>query len=278
MKIVSLPFLLLIVVGCNSSSSTIPKNDIREFNQYWNQGKAEITSYKLKQSISNTNYDGDVTLIYVTENFSKSKLIRLEEPEKHKSDLIKVMRCNMLSEFATGMNLHNVMTTVATPLDYAQAPHSLKVQCSIQDWDGQSFLSLLWKGHRYETYDVQYIESSPKLEKSFANTWLEDELWTKIRVAPDALPLGKIRMVPSAASLRMQNLALKIYDAEAVIVQEQENYSYQVVYKALNRKLEITFEKKFPHRITGWKEIQNDREISLATISKTIQSDYWNHQ
>ncbi|MDP7238046.1 MAG: hypothetical protein QGI34_15090, partial [Candidatus Latescibacteria bacterium] len=40
------------------------------FGDYWYQGKAEITSYTLKQARYGEIHDGHVVLIFVTEDFS----------------------------------------------------------------------------------------------------------------------------------------------------------------------------------------------------------------
>jgi len=170
------------------------------------------------------------------------------------------------------------MTSVITPLDDDLEPHSLKLTCGIQEWSGQSFLALQWKGHRYEIMDHGYADMPEKQTKSLVNTWLEDELLTKIKVSPDDLPIGKIKIVPSLVYLRQNNLSPSVEEAEATLTQSSDQYTYSLLYKMNERKLEIQFERKFPHRILGWKESVNNTEVRSAIMLKSIQSDYWNHQ
>ncbi|MEM1407815.1 MAG: septum formation inhibitor Maf, partial [Bacteroidota bacterium] len=77
-----IPFIVSVlcgglIIGCapvaNDKESNLPivKAVNSEFNNYWYAGKAEITSYELKQSRYGEVHDGEAVLIFVTEPFSK---------------------------------------------------------------------------------------------------------------------------------------------------------------------------------------------------------------
>ena len=270
-------FALFLLAACKSHDSTIPKNDEKAFSDYWNQGKAELSTYKLSQSNNGSQYDGTVVVAFVTEDFSKKKLVKLDEPEHHNIDAVKVMKCNMNKEFITGMNQYNMMSSVFTPLDYKRDAHSLKLVASSQDCCGQTFLQVNWKRYRYEAQQFSYFESEGDCDIKLVNTWLEDELWNKIRVAPDQLPIGKIKLVPSAFYLRLSHTKVKKYDAVTTLIDVNGLYTYSLQYPDLGRTLAITFEKVFPYKIRGWKESYGKNETTTATLSRTILSDYWNH-
>ncbi|MCH2043219.1 MAG: hypothetical protein MK212_03705, partial [Saprospiraceae bacterium] len=54
---------------------------------------------------------------------------------------------------------------------------------------------------------------------------------------------------------------------------------YKISYVTTNRKLVISFQKKFPHIIESWTEsyIVNGTKVeNKGTRKKTILSDYWN--
>jgi hypothetical protein len=269
-------FVLFILAACKSTDSNIPKNDEQAFNTYWNQGKAEISTYNLDQSRYGSQHDGTVVIVFVTEEFSKKKAVKLDEPDKHKGDAVNVMKCNMNKEFVTGIYQYNMMSSVFTPLDYKRHPHSLKLVSSSQEWCGQTFLQVNWERYRYEAQQFSYFESEGDRDIRLVNTWLEDEFWNKIRVAPDQLPIGKIKVVPSAFYLRLSHTKVKVYDAVSTLIDVNGLYTYSLQYPDLGRTLKITFEKVFPYKILNWKESYGKNETTTATLSKTILSDYWN--
>ncbi len=247
------------------------------FNAYWNQGKAEISTFKLSQSRYGNQYDGTVILLFVNEDFSRLREVKMDEPEKRPSDVVKVLKCNLNKEFITGIYQYNLMSSVYTPLDYEKDPHSLKLVASSQDWSGQTYLQANWKGYRYDVHRYSYFDKEGDLETKVTNTWLEDELWTKIRIGPDRLPLGKIKIMPAAFFISLNHSLLKVYDAIATLKEENGQYTYVLEYPDLGRTMTILFQKEFPHKITGWKETYGKNETTIATLSRTILSDYWNH-
>ena len=268
-------FLLFGIAGCKPGSSSIPPVDEKTAYQYWHQGTAEITSYNLTTQLNNTAHEGRVSLICIAENLSKSKLLKLDESKKVKTDIIEVLRCNLHYEIRSGIDPINLVTSVYTPIQNNDNPHSLKVINSIQEWNGQTYTELLWRGHRYETTHHTYLESQPIPEKSLANTWLEDELLCRIRLSPQALPLGKIRMTPSAAYARLYNIQLKVYDAEGTLEKVSGEFKYTVNYADLKRKVEIHFKTEFPYPITKIIDWKDGKALSSMSRLKTIQSAYW---
>ncbi|MEM6807488.1 MAG: septum formation inhibitor Maf, partial [Bacteroidota bacterium] len=98
MKNIALYKLLLIglffLLGCEKEASTVVENsnsgiaqftsfesDARssdDFQAYWYKGEAEISSYKLEQARYGEIHEGHSVLVYVTEDFSKSKQVKLD--------------------------------------------------------------------------------------------------------------------------------------------------------------------------------------------------------
>ena len=267
--------ITFLIASCKPGAPSIPQVDQKISHQYWHQGKAEINSYNFTTQLNTISHKGTLTMVCIPENLSKSKLQKLDASKKVKTDIVEVLRCNFHYTINSGMNEYSMMTAVYMPFNFEENPHSLKVTTGIQEWNGQSFTELLWKGHRYEHADFSYLESSPSIEKSLANTWLEDELWCKIRIAPGTLPIGKIRMTPSSRYTRLYNHTLKVYEAESTLVKEGSEYKYSVEYAELKRKVDIHFKTDFPHLITKWKEYQDGKEIASGDYIKTIQAEYW---
>ncbi len=273
----TLILLLIFLPGCRQPVSPLPEIDGRSFAGYWYQGKAEITSFRVRETIEGNTYAGAAQWIFVMEDLHKDKGIKLRDPKRHASDAVKVMRSNWHQEFRTGISSYVMMTSVYTPEDDVSFPQSLKMTSGMQDWSGQTFLQANWKGHRYEVHRYSGLESEGDSTYTLVNTWLEDELWNKIRVSPNALPLGEINIVPAAFFLRLYHVPMKSFTAQAELREASGQYRYILSYPKLKRVLEIYFEKDFPHKIVGWKQVLRDKTITIAEADQTIQSDYWNH-
>ena len=277
-RLLLLSTVLWIAVACKKERSPVPQNDQLTFDTYWYQDEAEISSYTLQQSRYGTTHDGKAVLIFEAEDFSKKKFVKLEEPQKSSADATRVLKFNMNKEFVTGLSKNSMMISVFTPTDYKQFPHSLKLVAGTQDWSGQSFSQFLWKGNRYEVVQYSYVESQGDGEYSMVNTWLEDEMWNKIRVAPNTLPIGDVKMIASASYLQLSGKPNKIYKAKTAVVQSAQHYTYSIQYPELSRTLAIDFEIAFPHKILGWKETYGINEVTTGTLLTTIMSDYNAHR
>ena len=120
---------------------------------------------------------------------------------------------------------------------------------------------------------------------------LEDEIWTLIRVNPDLLPQGEINVIPGVQFLRLLHAEFK---GERAIAEKKKIsdtglsqnslIQYSLQYQELSRRLEITFEEKFPHLILAWEETvrplkinpsKNELMITKARRTNTIMLDYW---
>ncbi len=269
--------MLIILFGCKEKQSGIPAIDEKVFSDYWYQGKGEISKYNLSQSHYGETHDGEVIMVFVTEDFSKSKQVRLDDPTRHISDAVQVMKLNTMKEFVTGIYKYSMMSSVFTPVKEKEYPHSLKLVASSQDWSGQTFMQANYRGNRYEYREMSYLEDDGDNDYSLVSTMLEDEIWTKIRLHPNTLPVGKVNMVPSAFYIRLSQHKNKVYEALTSLMSLQTNYTYKIEYPELKRTLEIYFQKEFPYQILSWKEMDGNNETTTATLASTVQSDFWNH-
>ncbi len=268
--------ILLFTPGCKQKDSIIPAIDQKAFTAYWMQGKAEISTYSIQQQFEGIMHTGNVKLIYMTEAFSKANFRKLENPSKHNENVVNVMKLNMAKTFITGISEHQVMTSVFAPVDYENYSHALKLTASYQDWSGQSYLQANYKGNRYEVLQFSN-EGQGDQSYSWMSSTLEDELWVRIRVAPHTLPLGNIRIVPSAESLLLSNSDRKVNDATTRLENTASGFTYTIDYNDSERKLEIRFEKNFPYRILSWKEFDGKNQLSSGGLVTTQLNDYWNH-
>ena len=81
----------------------------KAFKSYWYNGEAEITSFDLQQARYGHTYPGQAVMIFVTEDFSKAKQVKLDHPEEAGNDRINVLKLNLTKKFNTGIYPYSMM-------------------------------------------------------------------------------------------------------------------------------------------------------------------------
>jgi len=255
-----------------------------EFNQYWYQGLAELNSYELEQVRYGQLHKGEAVLIFVTEDVSKSKQVKLDNPQAAKDDAVKVLKLNATKKFLTGIYPYSLMMSVFTPVYQQENPRSLKVSTTTQDWCGHTFEQLNLKKNKFAVQVNSYFESEGDKQYDVDNVLLEDEVWNMIRLNPENLPTGNIKIIPATFFARLKHRESEVVSAKASLESVGDGLStYSLSYPQYNRVLKITFEKEFPHKITAFEEeLQsgygaNQKTLTTtAKLKETIQLDYWN--
>ena len=251
----------------------------KDFGDYWYQGKAELASYELTQVRYGEKREGDAVLIFVTEDFSESKQVKLDRPSQNPEDVQKVMKLNFTKKFETGIYPYSIMTSTFSPVYPEQDLHAVKVTTSVQEWCGHVFMQLNKKGSEYETLIRSYFESEGDQNSSIHLNWNEDELWNMIRLSPASIPSGNTMMIPSTMFLRLKHLSLRAYKATIKKDVKGETTVLKLNYPALKRSMSITYETAFPHSILSWEESYPEADQMMTTSGKLkekILLDYWN--
>lgn len=278
--LVGLIFLLAFACGYRDNSKQ-PNSYSKEsdaFKQYWYTGKAEITSYNLKQSRYGETRDGKAVLIFVTEDFSISKQVKLDDSQNADGDKLPVMKLNFTKNFVTGIYPYSMMVSSFTPIDRVHHPNSMKVSMTSQEWCGHVFAQLNLRGKKFHLQSNSYFEAEGDLQSQFNAVLLEDEIWNLIRLQPGMLPEGNLEILPGLFSCRL--LHRPIHPCKAFLAKkvDGDTAKYSVSYPDQKRTLTIHFKNSFPHQILGWDETFEEwgKEVkTVATIDKTIQTDYW---
>jgi hypothetical protein len=271
-------FFLAVVVLCLSCVFANEKTTQQMPNNYWFQGKAEISSYQLKQVRYGEIHEGEAVLIFVTEPFSEKSFTKADVKT---SEDVGVLKLNFTKKFNTGIYPYSMMTSTFFP--FKNGKHSLKISSSSQEWCGHTYMDLQPTPTKFNININSYFEgesTSIVLDKSL----LEDDLWTMIKLNPKSLPQGNnIQMIPSFFFLRLKHQACKVYTCEAELAEKNGNYSYSINYPTLKRNLTISFEKQAPYKILGWTETYisgwGANAITLttsATLKRSMMVDYWN--
>lgn len=290
--VLSIPF-----VSLNCGNSIAPEKELAtkdEFAKYWYNGKAEITSYKLQQARYGEMHEGSAVTIFVTEDFSASKHVKLDNPQSAGSDAVNVLKLNLTKKFNTGIYPYSMMLSVFKPVNTGKLEHVLKLTASSQEWCGHTFTQVNAEKNNYKAKLFSYFESEGDQEKELPLVWMEDEIWTQLRIDPSGLPTGNVKMIPGLLQQRLLHSNLQAEEASASLNKisgtpswlrtEKQLTSYSIQYKNQQRTLTIYFGENFPHAIAGWEESYPDgfgkdkKTLTTRAIkNKTLITDYWNH-
>ncbi len=287
-------FLLLLFASCKNEvkqndevlameTSTADEETVKpkrqlsqEFKDYWYAGKAEISSYELTQARYGEFRKGSAVLIYVTEPFLSKKQVKADG---HNPDNVQVLKLNSTKNYLTGIYPYSIMNSSFYPV--YDNHHAVKVSFSSQEWCGHVYAQINNKDD-FEITSHSYFETEADENFNLKKHVLENEIWNKIRINPNGLPTGKIKMIPSLEYIRLSHKKLKAYNAEVSLNSNEKTTTYSITYPELQRDINITFSSKFPHEITNWTETFSSgfgakAKIMTTTAKKinTIKSPYW---
>ncbi|WP_297335574.1 hypothetical protein [Algoriphagus sp.] len=248
-----------------------------EFAGYWYKGLAEINVFDLTQVRYGQERNGNAVMIFVTEDFSRRKQVKLDNPSQAGSDARKVMKLNMTRDFVTGVYPYHTMLSVFTPVN--DEVNSFKLTASVTEWCGQAFTQMNWRNSGYQVQLFSYFESEGDQELKI-DAKPEDELFNLIRLNPDLIPTGDVQLIPSLVYQRFSHIPLKAERAKISIEQRSDNIrELRVNYPSLKRILTVRFKQFFPYEILSWEEVQTkpngDKEITKAVRKKLELLDYW---
>lgn len=274
-------FLLAMTTACTDSPAQHAASPAasKTFHDYWYNNEAELTSYQLEQARYGELRNGEAVLVFVTEHFSKKKQVKADNPGKGDYSVLKL---NMEKKFNTGIYPYSMLNSSFVPVD-DPAAHATKVTTSVQEWCGHVFAQINNWGGKYKVESRSYFESEGDRDFNLKQTWLEDELWSKIRLNPELLPIGEQEIIPAVFYTRLIHKELKPY--KAIFTKKDlgdGTTAYSIRYPELDRELTISYGNAFPYPIEGWEETYVDgwgekakKLTSKATKIKTIKLDYW---
>lgn len=252
-----------------------------QFNDYWYAGKAEICSYDYTINRYDEPRNGYNVFVFVTEDLSASKQVKLDDPIKAGNDRVPVLKLNALQRFQTGIYDYSMMSSIFTPVDIQNRPRSLKETTTVQDWCGHVFTQMNLKGDKYHIKSFSYFEMEGDQESDtepalMGGAMLEDEVFTRLRINPASLPTSSIKIIPNLTYTRLRHKPIAAVGASIDIKDGEAGMKICTVnYPTIKRRLEVYFEAAFPHKIKGFVEYDGDKKMSEAKLKKSIMSDYW---
>ena len=258
----------------------MPK-DPAAFEGYWSRGLAELTSYTLEQGRYGEIHPGHAVLIFVTEDLSRTRQVKLDRPEAAGADRARVLKLNFTKKFSTGIYPYSLMSSIFTPLD---GSGTLKITTSVQEWCGHVFMQLNRRAEGLAIEVRSYFESEGDQNLLLADLELEDDIWTRLRLNPASLHTGVLEILPSTLYLRLSHRPLKAYSAKAELTKAGADglATYQLDYPEFERTLRIRFREAFPYEIESWEETYPDGRGGKLLTTRGVRKerlllDYWNH-
>ncbi len=262
-------------VSPNGQTVLVANAPVNNFADYWYAGEAEVNSYELQQSRYGEMRTGEAIMVFVTEDFSKNKQVKLDNPEKAGNDKVSVLKLNHLRRFITGIYDYSMMQSVFTPIDTERNPHTVKIATSSQDWCGHSFVQLNLEGDKYKASQFSYFEKEGDKVNKFKSDLLEDEIWNRIRINPGSIKEGTYHVIPSTFYSRLTHDPLSPKQAR-ITFDKQASTTYLVLeYLHLDRTLTIGFTPSFPYKILSWTEMQDGKMMSKGKLKASVKSAYW---
>lgn len=271
-------------VGGQEVDATTSREHARAFGTletYWFQGLAELNRFELEQSRYGEVHEGEAVMIFVTEPFDPTRQVK-EEGFGDRSRALQVLKLNNYRRFYTGVYPYTIMASTFTPI--GRSGPTIKLTQTVQEWCGQAFaqLNLTAKGDAYDGRSFSYFQAEGDRVFELERALLEDELYARVRLDPDALPVGDVRVLPSATFLRLAHRPWEVVDAKASMSSASERglsdaptRTYTIEYPELDRALAIHFEDAFPRRIVGFDETYRGR-TTRGRLTRSIMLDYWN--
>ncbi|WP_299242491.1 septum formation inhibitor Maf [uncultured Aquimarina sp.] len=265
------------VIVENTATALKPAKELSEsFKKYWYAGNAEITSYQLEQARYGEIREGKAVLIYVTEDFLSKEQVKADYQNKEN---IAVLKLNATKKFNTGIYPYSIMQSTFYPV--ADNQHAIKISSSMQEWCGHVYAQLNNR-KKFDIMSHSYFQGEADQNFSLVKDILENELWAKIRIDPNNLPQGDLKIIPSLEYSRLKHKEIKAYSAKATLQKNTTSNVYTINYPELDRSISITFTSSFPYEIEGWTETfksgfgANAQELTTkATKLKSIKSAYW---
>ena len=248
-----------------------------EFSRYWRMNKAEVNQYRLEQAYNGRLNPGEARLIFSQVNFRTDNQVKTNSP----TNAVPALETVFSKKFAAELLEYSLSISVFTPIGNSVFPNTLKVSNSVQATEGQSYLQVNYRNSAYQVSGRSYLENELEENYTLSKAMLEDELWNRIRINPDKLPVGETQLIPGTMTARLRHKQLEplpakatLAEYEGVLYPGQFLKSYTIEYSTDDRTLIIIFESRFPYKIVGWEETYDTKDnllTSRAVLTKTIQ-------
>jgi hypothetical protein len=281
--------LALCMFASASSLAREPTTSEIGFEARWHDGRAELDGYRYTVTRYGQPRQGQAVMIYVTEPWSLSKRVKVEDASKHPADVFEVLKLNIVRDFQTGIYDYNTMVSL-----FVKTEDFSPVQLT--------FTSAEWCGNVYAK-----VEFGDRALNETLFSYFEDESGTRSLelprdgVAQDALFVllrgfkgeflkpGEKRTIPFLSGIlesRLRHQTLRWTSAQierapqAVSVRVPAGDWSNAVYYELNaedgRTGRFWVEPDGDGRLLKWSWTFSGREASESgELTGTMRTAYW---
>lgn len=254
----------------------------QDFGAHWYDGRAELDGYRLTVSRYGQQRDGHAVMIYVTEPFSKSKLVKVDDHTKNPEDTFNVLKLNLVRDFQTGIYDYNTMVSVfANSADF----EPVKVTFTSAEWCGHVYTEVVFDETNIRVQNESYFEdeSGTRVLPKPGDLVSEDNLFILLRgLRGDYLKPGESKTVdylPGVFFSRLAHEEATVAKAEISRRRDTERIRVPaggfdaIVYdlSVAGRSGVFYVENTYPHRIVRW-ELSPDVH---GDLTGTRRLQYW---
>lgn len=254
-------FAAILLTGAVSGA---PARGAGQFDGHWYDGKAELDGYRLVVSRYGAERDGTAVMIFVTEPFSESKLVKVNDANANPGDTFTALKLNLVRDFQTGIYDYNTMVSVFVR---AETMEPAKITFSSAEWCGHVYSEMNFRPKEIRGTCASYFEgeSGPIALGRPRNGLTEDELFIALRgLRSEFMKAGETRTVPYLPGVLFSRLSHKPLEwTQATIARTAATESVTVpagTFDAMRYDVKIAdgragvfhIESAYPHRIVKW--------------------------
>ena len=252
----------------------------QDFYEYWGDGRAEVSSYKVVEFRYGEERSGYGVLIFVTEDVNRNTLIKVES-KTPKQDRVYALKLNNVLKFTTGVYDYSVMTSVFSAIEPSMQSEPfelIKLSLSSQEWCGHVFEEVRVTDDRLLGDLISYFEREGRQQWSFDQPHefaSEDHLLIRIRELKGAfMAEGESRtmtMLPSLWQFRIRHQERKLVEVtlakgtrEGVNIDGTEYQAVPWTWSYGKREKTVWVETAYPHRILRWESSNGRGELMVS--------------
>lgn len=273
----------LQLVGLDSLRANSAVDPGSRFWSFWSDGKAELDGYELTQPRYGQSRLGRAVLIYVTEPFSRSKHVKVDEHNPQDPDQFIALKLNLVRKFQTGIYDYSLMSSLFVDVKGGFAP--VKLSFSSQEWCGNLYEELIFGDDGVHDRLMSYFEGESRdvLLEAPASAMAEDFLFISLRQLANEQLQGmdsKPTLLPSATYRRLRHQPPQPFESSVKWSEKSRQLTvpagaFDVLdasyVRADGKSCTFSLETAYPHRIIAWS--CEDGEAAKMTGSQRIA--YW---
>jgi hypothetical protein len=242
-----------------------PAGAADQFDTWWHDGKAELDGYRLMVSRYGENRRGTAVMIFVTEPFSESKRVKVDDyTHADPADTFDALKLNLVRDFQTGIYDYKHDGVDIRALVHARAGEGVFAS---MEWCGNVYEELIFGANEIHGSYASYFEnesgpiSLPRPDAGIT----EDELFIRLRgLRKDFLGAGEARTLPFLPGSFYSRLSHQKQEwIQATVTRAKKPQGITVPAGRFNTILydvqtsdgragQFWVEAAYPHRIVKW--------------------------